>query len=400
MGKEEMILEIGTGYTSIPSKVGAATEIVVEELTRSLQKAGREVLIFDINDEDRAPSNLPIQEVFVPGFIAGKAGYNLGVFHKLKRVFYSFSLAFSLNRFIQKNHSYIIHFHNQYNFYFFWLLSTRRKRKNTQLYYTTHSGIWSKPWEEIKEKIRIKYYMETFAMKHADASFLLNENTFSNITKHVGIPAKTLHLIPNGVNTSIYRKLDNNEPVLADLRKKLGLENKTIIFLAGTIEDRKNQLQVVEFLAPLFRKYPNLVFMYAGGIRDQVYFNSIGEYAQKENLQQQVRYLGELAPGKTLNEYYNLSDAFILASKFEAFPLVTIEALSSGLPVLISDNLMIDFFRQQNTGIYNFGSAEKLHEIIISEILDKEKQAVNAKHARQFVENNYSWDLVAGKYFN
>ena len=29
------IYEIGTGYTSIPAKMGAATEIVVEELTKS-----------------------------------------------------------------------------------------------------------------------------------------------------------------------------------------------------------------------------------------------------------------------------------------------------------------------------------------------------------------------------
>ncbi len=400
MDKDELIIEIGTGYTSIPSKVGAATEIVVEELTRSLQKAGKNVVIFDVNDKDRIPSNLPIHEVYVPAFIAGKSGYNLGIFHKLKRVFYSFSLSFSLNRFIKKDKSYVIHFHNQYNFFFFWLFSTRKKRKNARLFYTTHSGIWSKPWDEIKDKVNIKYFMESFAMKHADASFLLNESTMLNITQHLGIPPQTLHLMPNGVNTSIYRKLEKNDNSVIQLKKKLGVENKTIIFLAGTIESRKNQLAIIEYLAPLLRTNPNLVFLYAGGIRDQEYFSSIESYCKAEGLEQQVRYLGELAPGNNLNTYYNISDAFILASKFEAFPLVTLEALASGLPVLLSNNLMINFFRQENTGIFNFGSPEDLHKIIITEILDKEKQALHANRARLFIENNFSWDLVTQKYFN
>jgi len=400
MDKDEMILEIGTGYTSIPSKVGAATEIVVEELARSILKMGKNVLIFDVNDKDRMPSNLPIQEVYVPAFIAGKSGYNLGIFHKLKRVFYSFSLALSLNRYIKKDKSYVLHFHNQYNFFFFWLFSSRKKRKKARLFYTTHSGIWSKPWDEIKEKVKIKYFMETLAMKNADASFLLNDTTMLNISRHLGIPSQTLHLMPNGVNTTIYKKLGKNDDAVLQLKKKLGVENKTIIFLAGTIELRKNQLEIIQYLTPLLRDYPNLFFLFAGGIRDQEYYNSIESYTKAENLGQQVSYLGELAPGNNLNTYYNISDAFILASKFEAFPLVTLEALSSGLPVLLSNNLMINFFKQENTGIFNFGSPEDLHKIIISEIMDKEKQSLHANHARLFIENNFSWDLVAQKYFN
>ena len=32
------IFEIGTGYTSVPARMGAATEIVVAELTTSMRK--------------------------------------------------------------------------------------------------------------------------------------------------------------------------------------------------------------------------------------------------------------------------------------------------------------------------------------------------------------------------
>ena len=46
------IIEIGTGYTSIPARMGAATEIVVEELTKSYMKQKKDVLLVDIASDD------------------------------------------------------------------------------------------------------------------------------------------------------------------------------------------------------------------------------------------------------------------------------------------------------------------------------------------------------------
>lgn len=60
------IFEIGTGYTSIPARMGAATEIVVAELTTSMQKLGEDVTIVDIKDKNRMPARLPITEHICP----------------------------------------------------------------------------------------------------------------------------------------------------------------------------------------------------------------------------------------------------------------------------------------------------------------------------------------------
>ena len=60
------IYEIGTGYTSIPAKISAATEIVVEELTKSMLKNDVDVNIVDIQDLERKENTLPIIEVSMP----------------------------------------------------------------------------------------------------------------------------------------------------------------------------------------------------------------------------------------------------------------------------------------------------------------------------------------------
>ena len=89
------LYEIGTGYTPIPAQMGAATEIVVEGLTRAFQKLNVPVEIIDIKATDRADTELPIQEVWVPGCFAG-TDVKLGLMHKLKRVVYSLCLTAKL----------------------------------------------------------------------------------------------------------------------------------------------------------------------------------------------------------------------------------------------------------------------------------------------------------------
>lgn len=113
------IYEIGTGYTPIPAQMGAATEIVVEELTRSFLKNGEKVEIIDIASDTRAQTELPIREVKVPSFFM-RDDVSLGIVHKLKRVVYSVALANQIKKILKNSDEEIVlHFHNQYNMFFF-----------------------------------------------------------------------------------------------------------------------------------------------------------------------------------------------------------------------------------------------------------------------------------------
>jgi glycosyltransferase involved in cell wall biosynthesis len=394
------IIEIGTGYTSIPSKVGAATEIVVEELVKSCMKKGFDVTIFDISDGQRTPNSLPIQEVRLPAVITGKVGYKLGIFHKMKRIWYSTFLAFRLNRFIQENQHYIIHFHNQYNFFFFWMFSNARKRKNVTLFYTNHTYTWSLPWMEIKSIVKKKYFMENYSMKKANMVFVLNETTVMNLTQHAKIKASNIKLIPNGVNTEIFTKLPSDDKSVLDLRNKLKLENKTIFFHVGTICERKNQLGIIKYLEPAFKSNPDLVFIFAGGIKENEYFATIVDYCKEMHIEKNILYAGEIEPGVILNTYYNIASSFIFFSKSEGFSLALLEAMSSGLPILLSKNLEIGFIKEKDNGILTFENGKEFLDQLKKEVLCKSRQEYHSYRARDFVVKNYSWSQVVDKYFS
>lgn len=148
------IYEIGTGYTPIPAQMGAATEIVVEELTKSFLKMGKDVTIVDIKAENRAKTNLPIIEVGVPKRFTS-TDVQLGLMHKLKRVVYSIALASTLKKILKATREKVVfHFHNQYNMYFFLKLTPSKLRNKCFLAYTNHSYIWHGNWEDIKDTVK------------------------------------------------------------------------------------------------------------------------------------------------------------------------------------------------------------------------------------------------------
>ena len=72
------IYEIATGYTPIPAQIGAATEIVVESLTRAFRNRGIPAEIIDIRSANRPPTDLPIHQVPIPSFLSG-ADLKLGL---------------------------------------------------------------------------------------------------------------------------------------------------------------------------------------------------------------------------------------------------------------------------------------------------------------------------------
>lgn len=383
------IYEIGTGYTPIPAQMGAATEIVVEELTKALGKQGHDVSILDIAADERKPNSLPIIEVPVPAAFKG-TDVKLGIVHKLKRVIYSINLAKKLQKIIKENTGeLVLHFHNQYNLFFFLKLTSRALRKKVKIAYTVHSYIWPGEWNEIKSTIKKRYFQEIYCVRHADFVLVLNDKTAEHFVKHLGVSKNKIYKVANGVNTDIYSILSEEEK--SSFKRSLGLEDKKIIFQVGSVCERKNQLGAVEMLASYLKEHGEVVYMYAGGIIDEEYKESLESFAKQNHISDQVMYTGELCPGEQLNKYYNIANLTVFPSKIESFGLVIIESLSSGTPVVLGDTPLFDL----SSG-YDIYSNE-------DEFIDYVKQNIDGQNRgeknRIEVVEKYSWDAVARQYY-
>ena len=378
------IYEIGTGYTPIPAKMGAATEIVVEELTRSLINTGHDATIIDIKAQHREKTDLPLIEVPVFKMFT-KTDVSLGIMHKLKRVVYSLSLVKVLKKIIRESQeNLVLHFHNQYNLFFFLKLLPKKLRSKVTIAYTVHSYIWGTEWDEIKDTVKKRYFQEIFCVQNADLVFVLNDITTDHFVNHLNVDKSKIKKIINGVNTKKYAEKSKEE--IDALKEQLSLSSKRVIFQVGSVCDRKNQLSSVQMLCDYLKENKDVVFMYAGGIIDSEYQEKIVSFSKENGIENQVKYVGELSPVDELPKYYALADMSVFSSNLESFGLVVIEAISSGKTVLVADKLMFDL----ETGYEVYNNKE--------EFVKKVDAVLNGRlknNGRQEVIEKYDWDVVA-----
>lgn len=139
-------------------------------------------------------------------------------------------------------------------------------------------------------------------------------------------------VIPNGFDTSLF--VPSPEAKLS-VRKELGIaETATLIGLIGRYHPMKDHANFIRSAALLVKKYPDVRFLLVGTEVDRNN-QALVQLIQAENLSDNVHLLGER------NDIPRLTaalDILSLSSAYgEAFPLVVGEAMSCGVPCVVTD---------------------------------------------------------------
>lgn len=112
-------------------------------------------------------------------------------------------------------------------------------------------------------------------------------------------------------------------------KKTYELNKRKKLLNVGRLSESKNQ----RFLVEMMKNLEECVLIIAGeGEKRQ----DLERYIKKEKLENEVILAGEL-PAEELNGLYQNVDIFVFPSLFEGFGFATIEAMSYGLPVIVSD---------------------------------------------------------------
>jgi glycosyltransferase involved in cell wall biosynthesis len=149
-------------------------------------------------------------------------------------------------------------------------------------------------------------------------SHWLENELKSSILKDQNI--QTIH---NGINTQIFKRYDKKES-----RSLLQLPNDTqykkiITFISNG--GSNNRQKGWEYAEKIIKdpKNKNILFLCIGGDADK----------QIEN----IKYIKAISDENILAQYYSASDALLFTSLIENFPLVTLEAMACGTPILAFD---------------------------------------------------------------
>lgn len=175
------------------------------------------------------------------------------------------------------------------------------------------------------KKYVVKFY------KLSDALVVVNPIFIEDLVKY-GIDREKIYYIPNYVSKENFYK--ENDDVIKKTKEKYDLDpNKKIVIGVGQVQHRKGVLDFVE----VARSMPDILFVWCGGFS---FGNITDGYKELKEVVEEppenVKFLG-IVPREEINDIYNSADILFMPSYNELFPMSILEAVNSGMPLLLRD---------------------------------------------------------------
>lgn len=201
-----------------------------------------------------------------------------------------------------------------------------------------------------------------------------------------GFPAERVVLFPWGVDLARF------QPGRAEaFRERRGWQDAFVVLSLRTWEPLYGVDVVARGFARAARQNPRLRLLLLGGGSQAGLIRSTFE---QEGVQEQIFYGGQVN-GDELPQYYQAADLYVSASHSDGSSVSLMEALASGLPVLVSD---IPSNREWITPgregwLFADGDDRALSEGILRAAAQPEALVQLRKAARQLAEERANWQV-------
>lgn len=262
------------------------------------------------------------------------------------------------------------------------IIATRKKVKN--IIYEAHGFHFYQGAPLINWLVF--YPAELFLAHLTDVILTINQEDYVFAKKHLH-SRRGIRYVP-GVGIEL--NSDNMQKSAKQNRKQFGLdENDFVLLVVGRLEKNKNCKITLDALRQLNNK--RVKIMFCGDGEDQ---EMLSQMAEQYKIKDQVIFLGYRSD---MTNIYPVADCFILASFREGLSRSIMEAMSFGLPCVVSKiRGNVDLIDEQGGFLfdpYDAGALAKcIENLINSEEMQKSMSAYNLKKIRGF-----SLDLVINK---
>lgn len=173
---------------------------------------------------------------------------------------------------------------------------------------------------------KIHFWKFKKAAAVADKIIAISEQTKRDIIQFLQVPESKIEVIYQGCHKA-FKEQQTPEQIQA-AKDKFKLPERFILNV-GTIEDRKNLLNVVKAI-----KDTGIPLVVVG--KKTKYFQKIENFLKKNKMEKQVSFLEGVSMDE-LAVIYKLADIFVYPSFFEGFGIPVIEALFSKTVVVTSN---------------------------------------------------------------
>jgi glycosyltransferase involved in cell wall biosynthesis len=228
-------------------------------------------------------------------------------------------------------------------------------------------------------------------LKKADRIITVSKETKKYVLR-LGADKTKTSVMYNGVDINTFKPANKTEN-----RKQLGLPvNRKIVFSVRRLVYKNGLDTLIESVPLVAKKYPDVLFVVAGkGPNRKLIEDRIQELQIQNNIT-----LAGFVPDELLPTYYGAADMFVLPSASgEGLPLVLLEAMSCGLPVIATTvGGTPEIVQHNKTGILIPPiDPQAIADSIVRLLVDETLCEIVGKHARATVEEQFSWEANVRK---
>ena len=247
------------------------------------------------------------------------------------------------------------------------------------------------PWTETDYSLKARIYT------HLDKRWLARMDALIAVSPEVrqqlqeALPGRNVELIPNGIDTDVFANIHKR----TSLRQELGIAGEDMVVGAiGRLVPEKGYLFFLACAKRLACVYKKLKILIIG---DGPLRGELEDWVETAGLQQSVTFLGVR---KDIPELLSLIDIFVMASTSEGLPMVLLEAMAAGKPVVATRVGDIPNVVEHGVSalIVPPADPEALADAVETLLLDAALRDRLGSNARQKVVADYSAQKMARAY--
>ncbi|NMA92955.1 MAG: glycosyltransferase family 4 protein [Firmicutes bacterium] len=205
------------------------------------------------------------------------------------------------------------------------------------------------------------------------------------------LPGDKIEVIVNGIRPSAFR-VEKKDPAF---RGRYAAAEEKLLFFIGRLVREKGVQFLLEALPTIREQVPGTRLVVAGR---GPYEEELYRLASHLGLEEAVTFTGYIDE-ESRNQLYAGADVAVFPSLYEPFGLVALEAMATGVPVVVGN--CGGFMETVEHGVNGLrvepGRADDLSRQVSRILLDPEYGARLSARAMNDIEGRYSWEAVGRK---
>lgn len=232
---------------------------------------------------------------------------------------------YRLYKFLKKNKYDIVHINSSAFFYSFRVVIISKLCKVKKIIVHSHGICYSNKFKRFIINILNPIYVKMID-EYLSCSETAKESLF---TKNF-ISKNKIKILKNGIDVDKYKF---NSEIRDKYRNDLKIANKMVYCHVGRFSQEKNHEFLIDLFYKIQKKQDNAVLLLIG---DGPLKSQVEDKVKKLQIEDKVQFLGFR---NDINNLLFASDIFLFPSFHEGLPLSLVEAQTSGLPVIVSNNI-------------------------------------------------------------